>query len=441
MNRRRIGPYAGVAALWLGGALAAATAWAVELPQHAADKHMGVATCASAVCHGRVQEELNGAVRQDEYRTWSKHDRHARAYQTLHSEESRQIARKLGLNSAFEADICLDCHADNVAETSRGFKFHIEDGVGCEACHGGSERWLTSHAVQDAKHQNNLRTGMYPTDEIGPRAELCLSCHLGTSKKFPTHRIMGAGHPRLSFELDTFTIRAPEHYRVDDDYRQRKSDEKSTGRWAVGALVAGRRYAQLLQSPLFMDHPLYPEIGLFDCHSCHESLNELEWKIQPATASLGPGQVRLNDSSLLIAAVVLSQHDKSQGDKLYALIQSMHAAAAESRQSVRRVTSQISSLLILNEAKIAAAKLSSEQLRAARQQLLDLGESGEFHDYAGAEQAVMSIDVLSFAIADLRPEVESSLRRMYELVNDDDHYRSSGLIEEFRAFRDIGDTQ
>ena len=53
------------------------------------------------------------------------------------------------------------------------------------------------------------------------RARLCLSCHFGDPLRFANHRIMGAGHPRMSFELDTFTALQPAHFKVDADYRKR----------------------------------------------------------------------------------------------------------------------------------------------------------------------------------------------------------------------------
>lgn len=410
---------------------------AAELPQQAPDVHTGVATCASSTCHGRVLPGDSSNVLQNEYRTWAKHDRHSGAYQTLFSPASQSIAGKLGLGNAHEAGVCLDCHADNVEQARRGDRFHIEDGVGCEACHGGAERWLTSHAAPDASHASNLAAGMYPTDDPEARTELCLSCHLGTTDKFATHRIMGAGHPRLAFELDTFTIRQPEHYVVDQDYRQRKSDEDAVKRWAVGALVTARRYSELLQSPLFVDHPVYPDIGLFDCHSCHDPFNDLNWRSRPATAALGPGQVRLNDSSLLIAAVMLSEVAPEQGGRLYQLIRSLHAASAESRQSVVESSRRITLLLEENQSRVVQHRFSTDETRAARDRLLDFGTRGEFRDYAGAEQAVMSVDVLSFALGRPTPGIREGLDRLYVVVQDDDDYPPSRLIQEFEAFKEL----
>ena len=106
---------------WLGVAAVAvlvpgARALAATLPQSAPDKHLGVASCASGVCHGSVQGLEVAHVLQNEYVTWTQQDKHATAYQTLLSERSRQIARNLGLANPHEAGICLDCHADNVPQ-------------------------------------------------------------------------------------------------------------------------------------------------------------------------------------------------------------------------------------------------------------------------------------------------------------------------------------
>ena len=160
-----------------------------ELPAQGADRHMGVATCAASQCHGSAAPRDSSGVMQNEYVTWTRDDPHSKAYATLSSDASRAIAARLGVGSAIAAKICLDCHADNVPAVRRGEKFQLSDGVGCEACHGGAERWLSTHYNTPAvDHAANLVAGIYPTEEPQERAELCLSCHLGTADKFATHR-------------------------------------------------------------------------------------------------------------------------------------------------------------------------------------------------------------------------------------------------------------
>ncbi len=72
---------------------------------------------------------------------------------------------------------------------------------------------------------------MYPTEQPAARAALCVSCHLGADDRFATHEIMGAGHPRLSFELDAFSTNQPAHYIVDADYVRRKGAIEGFNLW------------------------------------------------------------------------------------------------------------------------------------------------------------------------------------------------------------------
>src|SRR5689334_8932544 len=198
----------------------------------AAERHLGVATCAGSACHGAAK--MSGSnVRQDEYLTWQRKDRHARAYATLRTDRSRRIAANLGLADATSATECLVCHSDNVPAEQRGGRFQVSDGVGCEACHGGAERWLTPHTRGYANHKARLADGLYATWDLSARAELCLSCHQGDATRPMTHAIMGAGHPPLLFELDTFGALQPAHYDPDADYARRKGKPDNARNWAV----------------------------------------------------------------------------------------------------------------------------------------------------------------------------------------------------------------
>ncbi|MFT7132328.1 MAG: hypothetical protein ACI81O_001037, partial [Cyclobacteriaceae bacterium] len=58
------------------------TSLAAQLPQSDSQKHLGVASCASGVCHGSVRPRSGTRVLQNEYVTWSQRDRHRIAYQT-----------------------------------------------------------------------------------------------------------------------------------------------------------------------------------------------------------------------------------------------------------------------------------------------------------------------------------------------------------------------
>ena len=219
------------------------------LPQQAPARSLGVATCASSLCHGSVQPWQESRVLQNEYLTWSRSDRHARAYETLLGERSAAIARKLGLaEPPQQAGVCLACHAHNVPPARRASGFVLADGVGCEACHGPAERWMKPHVEPGASRGKLAPLGLYPVWEPVRRTRLCLGCHFGNAQKLVTHRMMAAGHPRLSFEIDTFMQIQPPHYATP---RGGGGDAIAQGvrAWSLGQALAATELLELLAHP------------------------------------------------------------------------------------------------------------------------------------------------------------------------------------------------
>ncbi|MBV9552385.1 MAG: hypothetical protein JO032_06285, partial [Alphaproteobacteria bacterium] len=230
--------------------------------------HLGVATCSGSSCHGAAERPRNSPVLGNEYLVWSTRDKHRNAYNVLLQDRAIRMAKALGLPDAANQKMCLDCHADDVAPDQRGRQFQLSDGVGCEACHGGASRWLGSH-ISGASHAQNIAAGLYPTDQPVARAERCLQCHLGDAQHFLDHRIYGAGHPRLAFELDTFTAIQPAHFVVDAGYIQRKGRVTDVQVWAVGQAISLVRRMNQVLDPRYAPKGLWPEFSMFDCQSCH----------------------------------------------------------------------------------------------------------------------------------------------------------------------------
>lgn len=405
------------------------------LPQYSDAQHLGVATCANVVCHSinLLEEESN--IRHNEYPTWLFHDPHASSYKTLLSQESKTIARKLGIASAAQADICLDCHADNVPAEKRGVEFHITDGVGCEACHGGSEKWISSHTIKPYNGQRNLNHGMYPTAPLASRAKLCVSCHVGSEKKLANHNIMGAGHPRLSFELDTFSIRQPEHYTVDEDYIARKNPDNHLNRLLVGTTVHAQAVAANLSGKLLDNPQGHPEIALFDCHSCHQSLNKVDWQRGGNSSMQEPGMVSLNDSSFILLAALTGAVDASLQAQIINARQSLNSASSQSTSRVSSAAKVLYQHAVTAQKLFLSSTINDEQIRQMLKELMYLGVRGDYQDYIAAEQAVMAMDALSFSLpAD--PALRTMIDQAYQLTKNDEAYKPSKLkqlIKDYRA--------
>ncbi|RBP47131.1 multiheme c-type cytochrome [Arenicella xantha] len=408
--------------------------FAAELPQYDQQTHMGVATCANSSCHASKVPADDSNVLQSEYLTWLFHDQHAKAFNTLRNAESKQIAAKLGIGDPATASICLDCHADNVPLELRGAEFHISDGVGCEACHGGAENWLAQHTVMPYDLSRNLADGMYPTAELGSRTRLCVSCHVGTEKKFATHQIMGAGHPRLGFELDTFTQRQPPHHDVDEDYLARKITDTAARRMMVGTAISAQALADNLSGGL-LNHPQgYPELGLFDCHACHHSLNDLRWRPRPSTAELEPGSVRVNDGVFLVLAALVGAVDRAQERSLRQAVASLHMASKSSLQEVRVAGARLKQEAVQIQLLAESQDFQQTDLLNMANQLIELGASGELQDYVAAEHALMCLDSLQRQLDD-QPKLASLVDYAFQLLSDEDRYSERQLRKAMRDYR------
>jgi hypothetical protein len=429
------------ACLLAGATGVAAAATAGELPQRTAQIHEGVKSCAGSPCHGNPAG-VGKVVLQNEYPTWQGHDRHAKAYQVLREERSKHIARNLGLEQeAHEAPLCLNCHADFVPPERRGKQFVLEDGVGCEACHGGSggsggdEGWLTAHTSGSNDRARWIEQGMYPTDDPVARAELCVSCHFGTTDKFVTHRLMGAGHPRMSFELDTFTQVQPAHYRVDADYTERGKQAPEPARtWAVGQAMVVRETLAALQDSRGR-HGYWPEFVLFDCHACHHPMSEQRWAPRRSTGLFGqPGVIRLNDSSLLMLQRALSPVDPAAAERLEEATKRLHAALSLGASNPAQAAAAAQRIVEDALPKLLSWQPTVDGTRSIAAGIVADGLSGQYRDYAAAEQAAMALQSLTAtlhglgSLDDAALEVaDRDLQALLALTQDDERYTSASI--------------
>lgn len=371
-------------------------------PAAAQDVHLGVKSCGSSGCHGQVASS-SSPVLLNEYVTWQKYDKHATAYKVLLEPRSQRIAANLGLKNAHEAKICLDCHADNIPENQRGPQFVMEDGVGCEACHGaGSAPWMGLH-IGGSAHEKNVENGLIPLEDPVVRAGICLDCHLGNANQFATHRIMGAGHPRISFELDSFTDFQPAHFVVDKDYRERKKVVDGVRTWAIGQALSVERRMDLILDSKYSTDGLFPELAFFDCHACHHPMSEslpakgggfpAAWTPRPGTG-LGPGVVKFNDSNMLMLEVALGMAGGGMADAMAADIKAMHAASQTSRAAMLDAAKKVRSTARAAVQAIAGKSLSAGDMRQAMQTIAGRASKNVYSDYESAEQATMALGSL-----------------------------------------------
>ncbi|HET9637943.1 MAG TPA: multiheme c-type cytochrome [Allosphingosinicella sp.] len=428
------------------GALAASLllALAVFLPPADAQQgaargaaYVGVATCSGSTCHGR-SEPTGAIVRQDELRLWqdtsSPAGAHSRAWRVLTEPRAKAIAARLGIGEAASAPMCLGCHATPAAPGARGARFQISDGVGCESCHGAASGWLASHYAVGGTHAANVARGMVPLDTPRARAGQCLDCHFGSRDEgqFVDHRIMAAGHPRISFELDLFTT-LQQHHNEDGDYLQRKGRPDAVAIWAVGQAMALERSLTLFATPGRGSEGLFPEFYFFDCHSCHRRISD-DPRFEPTKAAnpgrpIPSGTPPYNDENMIMLAAAARVAAPEQAPRFERASRNFHAALAKDRASALAAATALKA-----SARAVADDLSRGVTRAQVFEIIDSiagsAISPRFTDYAGSVQAVMAVDTLLSSLGPGAPEsIRADINSAYRAVRDPNAYDP----REFRA--------
>ncbi len=373
-------------------------ALAMAGPGTAEPRHLGVASCASTTCHGSAKARTATPVAQNEYVNWQHFDPHAGAYAALDGPRGRQIARRLEIDEATSARECLACHSEAPQARTRGPLFQADDGVGCESCHGASEHWIASHYdTPRVKHTDNLSAGMRAQNDPAVRAQVCLDCHVGAADRLANHRMMAAGHPRLVFELDTYTeiwrtSGGREHYPQDAAYRERKTVAPPADVWLVGLIAQTRRQLLLLTPEGARGNALLPEFTLFNCYSCHRGMGLARWAERRPTPSGGVGELHFDDAALRLIAASVAVRASADAVVLLRQVHELQLAPGRDWEAVRAAAKALDATL----ERIAGAPpvLSTAEARRLAERLAAAAGRGEYPDYAGAEQVAMGIVVL-----------------------------------------------
>lgn len=360
------------AAAWAAGQPGGAAAW--QQPDAAiAPRYLGTADCRN--CHTHSHDpptERTPWVRQDEYLTWHTFDRHSLAYESLlpSRDGSKPVDRMnhlLGMRAA-EDRRCLSCHAPLAGAPSGVDPQHLlAEGVGCESCHGPSERWSTPHRLPEWRGLSPEQKGQLAMNDLRDplrKARLCVSCHVGDAAggRFVTHEMYAAGHPPLGgIEIESYARSMPPHWttlsekppELTDDLPYYEADELREAKGVLlGNAVAFEQLMALLEEATGAaandrDDERWPEFALFDCFACHHDLRrpEFAWRQEPHWAAPVPGRPRApiwptallpvetsSDASQADGPQVLRQLDAALSRQPFGHPAELHRSAGAARQ-------------------------------------------------------------------------------------------------------------
>lgn len=416
--------------------------------------YTGVASCAGSTCHGRMEAD-GKIVRQDELMRWqepsSPSGAHSRAFSVLGGTRGRQIAATLGLGDPTAAPACLGCHSTPAA--ARGARFLTQDGVGCEACHGPASGWIASHYAVGASHAANVAAGMTPLDRPQVRASVCLDCHFGSARdgQFVTHRIMAAGHPRISFELDLFSSMQA-HHDEDADYAARKGRTDSLKLWAVGQAMAVER-ALTLYAGAKGTEGAFPEFYFFDCQSCHRRIYDQAdrsktWEANPGRP-IPAGMPPFNDENMIMLSAAARVAAPGLAGRFDADSRAFHAAIATDRRAAVAAAGKLAQSARALADAFAAGGTNGGMAFAIVREIAGSAISPRFTDYEGSVQAVMAIDTLLNSLVKsgrvtvgAAAGIRADINRAYAAVKEPNGYRPGDFrVALGSAARSIGALQ
>jgi hypothetical protein len=147
-----------------------------------AQDYVGNSQC--KICHNKKEEG-------EQWTKW-KAELHAKAMESLNSEEAKAMATKKGVTKPpAEAPECLKCHATayDPATGKCPDKITMADGVQCESCHGPA----SAHTAEAKKFKSGDKTAK-PAEKIKrPDEAVCKKCHNEESPSWKADRYGNTG--------------------------------------------------------------------------------------------------------------------------------------------------------------------------------------------------------------------------------------------------------
>jgi hypothetical protein len=423
----RMYPKSSLPVLWPTVALAS-VAIAVSAFAQDVGKYSGPGSCAASNCHGSVTPRTTTRIRQNEYSIWAAQDKHGRAYTVLSNPVSLRMGKILRLSTApNQADKCRACHTLNVPENLRAQTFQGDEGVSCENCHGPAVGWLGPHTTKDWTREQSIKLGQYDTRDLLSRSERCMSCHVGTPEKRVDHEMIAAGHPDLTFELDTFSAVMPRHWKFPSE----GDPWAGVQEWGIGQAVQLRESLSRLSRSAASKS--WPEFAELECYSCHHNLTSPQdsWRQARGYAGRNPGAPAWDASRYVVFRHLVEQISPEDSRQLDAQLEKVSTlvGSGSDREQIESAAKQASGMAD----RIAQGlrrqpygrDLSARVMQAIAADGAPIAEQGEL----SAAQAAMALDSISLAYqknekSGNEQELRAAINRLFDQVQNPSAYNA-----------------
>ena len=124
-------------------------------------KYVGSAKC--KMCH-------NSASKGAQYTKWTE-SKHSKAIATLKGAEAMKYGKEHNIADPSKEQKCLKCHSTAASiDAKLNGGITVEEGVSCESCHGGGEKYKSPAIMKDLAQAK--KNGLIIPDE-----KVCKKCH------------------------------------------------------------------------------------------------------------------------------------------------------------------------------------------------------------------------------------------------------------------------
>src|SRR5947208_5931372 len=419
-------------------------------------KYIGPGSCAATSCHGSVKPIAGSRILQNEYSTWILQDKHSRAYQALTGEVGERMARILKLDAkAEESSKCLACHGLYTAPEQRGRAFAISEGVSCENCHGPASAWLGPHTTRSWSHEKSLALGMTDTRNVIHRTDKCLECHLGTKNKFVEQQKIAAGHPDLSFALESCSAVRPRHWKVPRESEPGKPAEDpawvGVREWSTGQAVQLRAAMERLiwraKGERIDKKDAWPEYSELSCFACHHALGPAKdsWRQEHGYVGRRPGDPAWNASSYAVFRLLAKQIDSANGqelDRQVLLVSDEMSKLNPDRNVVAAAACAAAPLAQRIAERLAVMQYDQAVVLRILQRIPDDAENIALADERAAEQAAMALDSLYIAYSRATKhanaaEVRAAINGLFQQLENPSAYNADQFASALRRIRSL----
>lgn len=370
--------------------------------------YRGSASCSG--CHsgqGNFQSDVFDRICLNEYQVWSKSDLHASAYASLTNDRGNSIGRRLNKDVHDAATGCIQCHGVATElpanlyddQTRQGL---LKNGIDCEACHGPSANWIGPHSqyrprkypqFHDDQVEKKTTMGWIDVRSAVTRAELCVSCHQGSSEhgRVITHDMYAAGHPPLTgFELETFADKMPRHWRYAREKSNGEPSFERTRNLLVAAIVSMRMSVELTVTDAAAptQSGRWPELARLDCFACHHELQAPG--VRPVQSGF-PGRPPIVVGCMPLIRVAAGVANKSAAGELDTLVNQLTSPFEDSPFGDPGAIAQRGKAIIAwcrpLEDRLASMKFTGQQARSVLRQISEQAAVDD-RDYDTARQLI-----------------------------------------------------